>query len=156
MFSKFTLIHRLVISCLCLLLLTAGNNSNSAENPATLMEKLQPAPNTPPATQGAKVSVANLPTKVEVDAQAWCDIYLLQDSPRDMLIADQSGKFLQDARQVYIWFQIATHDPVAKIYRWNGIYRPAAAVEENWKVRQIKMIDSTEFMRLVEAGSVPR
>lgn len=130
---------------------------NKAETP---LQQLRPAAATGPAAAAKpaapRVAVADLPLKAEVDEKAWCDVYLLKDSPRDLLVFDQHGKLIQDARQVYIWFQIATHDPIAKIYRWEGIYRPATAIEENWRIRKLEIVSSPDFMKMVELGVVSK
>lgn len=84
--------------------------------------------------------------------KTWCDVYILEDSPKDVLIFDKSGEMIQDARQVYIWFQIATNAPVAKIYRWPGLYRPATVQEENWDVRRLRVVDLQHFQQMAEDG----
>lgn len=84
--------------------------------------------------------------------KAWCDVFVLEDSPKDVLVFDKNGDMVQDARQVYLWFQIATNAPIAKIYRWPGIYRPATVQEENWDVRKLRVVDLQEFQRLAEDG----
>lgn len=92
----------------------------------------------------------------EKPSEKWCDVYLMEDSPKDVLVFNQDGVLMQDARQVYLWFQIATQQPQAKIYRWPGLYRPANASEENWDVRHVRMVDSAEFMKLAETGNLGR
>ncbi len=84
--------------------------------------------------------------------KAWCDVFVLEDSPKDVLVFDKNGDMVQDARQVYLWFQIATNAPIAKIYRWPGLYRPATVQEENWDVRKLRVIDLQQFQQLAEDG----
>lgn len=87
-------------------------------------------------------------------ADKWCDIYLLKGRPKDMLVFNQEGQLVQDARHVYLWFQISTQQPVARVYRWPGLYRTPNATEEMWEVRHLEMIDAAEFHKLAETGTI--
>jgi hypothetical protein len=111
-----------------------------------------PAPR--PAQPKVATRTATVPSTLgqQPSDKTWCDVYILTDSPKDVLIFDKNGDMVQDARQVYIWFQIATNAPVAKIYRWPGLYRPASVQEENWDVRKLRVVDLQEFQRLAEDG----
>lgn len=117
-------------------------------------ESILPAVTRPPVIPKVTNRAPAVPSSLGVPQtdKAWCDVFILEDSPKDVLIFDKTGTMIQDARQVYIWFQIATNAPVAKIYRWPGLYRPATVEEENWDVRKLRVVDLQQFQQLAEDG----
>lgn len=134
-----------------------GNAAAAPPKPAeptepTTMPALPTRAQPKPTIQNRAPSVPTTLGSPQSPDKAWCDVFILEDSPKDVLIFDKNGDMVQDARQVYVWFQIATNAPIAKIYRWPGLYRPATVQEENWDVRKLRVVDLQQFQQLAEDG----
>lgn len=123
----------------------------AAQPPAVPQPVAQPAA-TPPVQPAA---VAEVPVTTE---GKWCDIFISVENNRDAVCVNQDGKYMPEVRQINIWMQPPTRQPVARVALWRGIYRPsnpAEIREEDWNVRRIRAVRADYFQKIIDQEKVP-